>query len=345
MDLINTTGLPAELRVTLDFEKPDARVGCLTAKATFEVGADRTLRLDTDSPVELLGEDTETTLGVMPSDLPIRRGPQFEVWMLGAAYAQGGAPTSEMVVTLSVANRSASLRVVGDRQWWAGPNGPVLSPPAPFSRMPLTWERAFGGSAEVWLDERSTTQVAHPMNPRGRGFDPTRDVQALGRVVYAAPGYPRTDYVRLAPNLEDPSHPIRVPTDAPEPLCFAPPPMDCGIASRRMAEVFQLPEEQRPYLSEVAGLRALPAWVFDAAPLGHPATLTGCRPDGDFAFVIPGTVPVMDYVLGDRTGSRPLVPQSMMILPEERRFYIVYRHFFMMRADAGQERSVRLRFE
>lgn len=345
MDLINTTGVVAELLVSLEPTQPEARLGCMMAKATFEVARDGTVVLDADAPVALLKEDTETPLGILPNDLPMRRGPEFEVWMLAAAYAPSGTPVTEATVTLSVANRAASLRVVGDRQWWPGPGGAVLSAAAPFSRMPLTWERAFGGAAEVWLDERSVTQVAHPLNPRGRGFDPSRDVQALGGAVYAAPGYPRTDYVRLAPNVEDPSRPVRTATDAPDPSCFAPPPVDCAIGMRRLGEVFLLPDEQRPHLSEVAGLRALAPWVFDTAPLGHAVRVRGCRPDGDFEFVIPTSVPVMDYVLGERSGSRPLVPQAMMVLPEERRFYVVYRHFFMMRADEGQERSVRLRFE
>lgn len=345
MELVNTSPVAAELVVSDDSTLEDAKRGCLTAKATFLVEPDGCIVLDPDSTMVLQAEDGETPLGILPSDLLHRRNRAFEVMLLAAAYAPYGRPVEEMAVTLSLGTHSVSLRVVGDREWIDGPDGPVLSAPVPFVRMPLTWERAFGGRAEVWLDERSTTQIQHPLNPRGRGFDPTRDIEGLAKLVYTADGFPRTDYVRLAPNLESPYEPISSPTDAPEPVCFAPIPRDCGIGLRRVGQALEQPEDEQPELTEVVGLRAVPQLVFEEAPLGQPVRLTGCRPEGDFSFVLPKTVPVMDYVLGERRGSRALTPQVLVLLPEERRFYIVYRHFFRMRAAEGEERSARLRFE
>ena len=50
-----------------------------------------------------------------------------------------------------------------------------------------------------------------------------------------------------------------------------------------------------------------------------------------------------DYELGERAGTRELGPQLLMLLPEESRFYLVYRHFFTMEVTQGMQRSFRLR--
>ena len=73
------------------------------------------------------------------------------------------------------------------------PRSLAPSDPAPFDRMPLVYNRAFGGPD-------------HAVNPVGTGHKSTA----------AADGT-----IRL-PNLEDPHRPIRTPADAPPPPCFAP---------------------------------------------------------------------------------------------------------------------------
>jgi hypothetical protein len=52
---------------------------------------------------------------------------------------------------------------------------------------------------------------------------------------------------------------------------------------------------------------------------------------------------VADYVLGGRSGTRELVPQLLMLLPEARRFYLVYRASFTMEVQPEIERAFRLR--
>lgn len=238
--------------------------------------------------------------------------------------------------------------MIGDRQWVQSANGTELTPPVPFLQMPLTWERAFGGAAEVWLDESSPAEVMHTVNPRGRGFDPSDGVENLGRQLYVAPDFPRTAYRHVAPNLESLHERIGSPTDAPEPLCFAPAPPDVTLSAVRWAQRHSEQLETDPrfeFPAEVLSLRAHPDLVFARAPLGQPVCLRGCHPRNEYRFVLPEAVPLMDYVLGDRNGTRELIPQALVLLPEEERFYIVYRRFFLMRPDEGEERSVRLRFE
>ncbi len=349
MELINSTGLVAELVAGLAPEVgSDAKLAALTAKATFTVEPSGEVRIDEQAPYPLYPGDEGTPLGVLPTDLPTRRTSAFEVTMLGAAYAPKAKPIDEGIISVTVGDVTNGILVTGDRRWVEGPDGPVLSPPATFTRMPLTWERAFGGTAEVWLDANSTVEVMHAVNPRGRGFDPTEDLNRMGDRMYVAPGFPRTTYERLAPNLEDPERPITASTDTPHPLCFAPTTQDTGLRMHRLAEAYRArleadePVEIDPNL---AALRAHPRWVFQRAPLGEVVTIRGCHPEGTIEFRLPSAVPQMDFVLGERTGTRELVPQLLMLLPEERRFYVVYRTFFLMAPDEGEERSARLRFE
>lgn len=122
-----------------------------------------------------------------------------DVVFVGHAHAPN-TRTSQMDVGVRVGPLLKSLRVFGDRAWVRALGEPVLTAPAPFERMPITYERAFGG----W-DRSAPDPVDHafePRNPVGRGFHSRR-----GR---ARPSVP-------APNIEDIAHPVRSPFDAPPP--------------------------------------------------------------------------------------------------------------------------------
>lgn len=82
------------------------------------------------------------------------------------------------------------LLVHGDRHW----EGASPSPPQPFSGLPLTWTRAYGG--EGFAD-----------NPVGKGFAPTE-----------SNGVRRHEL----PNIEDPRQPIASPRDRVSPAGFGP---------------------------------------------------------------------------------------------------------------------------
>ena len=70
-----------------------------------------------------------------------------------------------------------------EEQWHA-------SAPIAFEEMPLRWERAFGGSAAIRIDEASTMPLSEPMIPLGRGFDFSEIAASLGRALACPPGYP-----------------------------------------------------------------------------------------------------------------------------------------------------------
>ncbi len=118
--------------------------------------------------------------------------PKADVTLTGHAHTRSGQ-CEATTVTLGFGSSRWSLAAIGDRRW----EGEAMSTPAQFERMPLTWERAFGGLGKA--------------NPVGRG----------------AAGV-------LLPNLEDAHRLITETSDAPAPVCFAPVPREWPARSGRL---------------------------------------------------------------------------------------------------------------
>lgn len=145
--------------------------------------------------------DLETTmwpavagaLGATPLDVGMPK-PWGEVLVAGDAVAPGGTPVTQMRVEFAVGPVRKRMAVFGDRHWELTRDGPVFTSPLPFARMPLTWDRAFGGPG-------------FPANPAGTGHAAGSDL-AEGRAV------------RL-PNIEDESDLILDIGHSPRPVgCF-----------------------------------------------------------------------------------------------------------------------------
>jgi hypothetical protein len=110
------------------------------------------------------GESGKSSL-LYDSDLP-RTKVTTDIIVNGSAYAPRGRPTMAVNVSLRVGETVKSLRVIGDRVWKSGLLGPWLSWPAvPFVKMPISYERAFGGE-----DLSSKKPAWDRRNPVGTGF-------------------------------------------------------------------------------------------------------------------------------------------------------------------------------
>jgi hypothetical protein len=117
--------------------------------------------------------------------------PGTDVVLLGHAYAGARArPTVD--VSLQVGPLRKVARVTGDRIWTRAGGAWIPSRPVPFERLPLVYERAFGG-ADV-ADPDPARRAADERNPAGTGFVLVADKDRLRGL-------------RL-PNLEDPAQPI-----------------------------------------------------------------------------------------------------------------------------------------
>ena len=74
-------------------------------------------------------------------------------------------------------------------------------------------------------------------------------------------------------------------------------------------------------------------------------TLTGASNDGLFSFALPRVQVVLDVRAAGSTRIVATRPQMLVLLPEERAFYIVHRGFFTVPPPSGDDRSARLRLQ
>ncbi|MBL0726383.1 DUF2169 domain-containing protein [Piscinibacter sp. HJYY11] len=91
-----------------------------------------------------------------------------DVLVRGDAMAPPGRLATSVEVSLTAGHIDKRLRVTGDRRWERGPMGLKISEPEPFERMPVVYERAFGG----W-DRSAAKPEDHRLeerNPVGTGF-------------------------------------------------------------------------------------------------------------------------------------------------------------------------------
>ena len=126
--------------------------------------------------------------------------PGTDITLLGTAYAPRGNAVTSLLVTFQVGTVGKTLQVFGNRIW--SRDGAAMSAPQPFVEMPITYERAYGGSDPADVDPRHK----EPRNPIGVGF--------ASRVELLA-GKP-------LPNIEDPSALIRDWKTRPPPSGFGP---------------------------------------------------------------------------------------------------------------------------
>lgn len=335
-------------------------LGLLVAKATFRFDLRGQVELDADDPLPLLDDDQQTPVGILPADMVARRGKRFEVMLLGHAHAPGGRPAPSVRVALTVGRERREMLVFGDRHWQGRD---AISSPIPFERMPLVYERSFGGSAVVQLDAETLLDVFDPVNRRGRGFDTDEQLRGLSELLGAPPGFPMlVDRHRALPNLEHPAALIARWADAPEPAGWAPAYRDTAVAllstlrrERVRASAPGTPPSSDggsgvvaagPHDVDQALYRAHSDWVIELPPAGAPVCLENLLSDAPvLKLALPELRVIADYILYGRLGEHELRPQALVLLPDERKFYLVYRLPFQFDPGPASERAFRLRTE
>lgn len=201
----NTTGMEAGLTVATD---KDGRDHCVVVvKGTFQVDRD-----GHPSPAEkqepLIATDVHHGDPVSTSikyecEFAMFK-PRADVIVNGEAVAPGGRPVQELTVAIEIGAIRKEIRVVGDRRWKQRLLGFVATEPEPFAKMPLVYERAFGGADLSHPDPKNHGAEVH--NTVGVGFHRNSD--------------PATIEGQPLPNLEHPKKPMRSWSDTPPPIGF-----------------------------------------------------------------------------------------------------------------------------
>jgi hypothetical protein len=174
-------------------------------KATYCIQEGAQLSLaDNQVPVNVGGEhwgDPEKSSYKYEPETAFSK-PGTDIILIGHAHAPR-PHVAEVDVSLRVGPIAKVVRVIGDRYWMKRFGMIFKTKPTPFERIPLIYERAFGG----W-DRSHPHPEKHsfePRNPVGTGFRAKRGKFEEG--------------IRL-PNLEDPRRPLKRYRDKPPPVGF-----------------------------------------------------------------------------------------------------------------------------
>lgn len=133
----------------------------------------------------------------LPTQMSIGK-PGTDIIVNGMACAPGGNATERLLATVSLQKLTSSVAVFGDRYW----DGNRISRPIPFSRKPIIWENAFGGS---YRHPESSRTVSYSYNPIGKGWTPPGQTPLAGAPL---------------PNIEWPNQLITRPDACPAPAGF-----------------------------------------------------------------------------------------------------------------------------
>ncbi|MBL9106704.1 MAG: DUF2169 domain-containing protein [Myxococcales bacterium] len=190
----------------------DARDHCLVVvKGTFIADEGGGLHLADEQQPLVTADDHYGA----PETSPVRHEcdfvltkPRTDVLVVGKAVAPGGDQVQRLTVRLELPGRTKEVTVVGDRRWVRMLGAMVPSEPRPFTEIPLTFDRAFGGSDDTQGPDKVAVE---PRNLAGVGFHPHRPPAAIE-------GLP-------VPNLE---HPLQLITSSRD----HPPPVGFGVVGR-----------------------------------------------------------------------------------------------------------------
>lgn len=318
MHLINSTRMVGGFTVGTEPSGRDLLV--VVVKGTFKIPSN-------GEPVQLAEEQAPLVMADTFSGEPGFSAPVYEVdfaarkyrcdvLLNGSAYAPGGRPASRVEVGVRVNGMSKSFAVVGDRVWQAGATGIGASTPIPFTVMPISYDRAFGGVDS--RDENPAHHAAFMPNPVGRGFH--KDLRA-GWVN----GTP-------LPNTEESSRAVVMPNDQKyRPMAFGP--VGRGWHPRaQLAGTYDEAwlEEHFPFLPpdfDEGYYQAAPADQQIPHPRGgEEIVLLNLTPAGRVAFALPTfDAPIHFFPKkGDREDGT-LVLDTIVIEPDGQRFQLTWR--------------------
>ncbi|VFQ44905.1 DUF2169 family type VI secretion system accessory protein [Desulfoluna butyratoxydans] len=252
------------------------------------------------------------------SDLvPEKKG--TDIVLNGHAYAPGKKAVRKLDTALMVGPHQKRVRVYGDRAWRYRLGVVTKTSPLPFIKMPLVYERAFGGAD---TSHKKTKKQGHCLeNPVGTGFRMARTKKTLD-------GHP-------LPNLEWANRSIQAWKDKPSPAGYGfvsphwePRGSRCGTYDdewerRRMP---LLPEDFDPgFYNTGSSDLALDEWIAG----DEVVTLVNLHPDNEkIQFNLPGINLTSAFILRDQTYKPDVRLDTLLIEPDANRFSIVWRSVY-----------------
>jgi hypothetical protein len=302
-------------------------------KATFTIGRDgRCTLADQQIPLnlggELWGEAPEKSSYKYEPEVAFAK-PATDVVLVGHAYADH-ADTKELHVALRVGSITKDVLVFGDRLWFKTLGSVSMTKPVRFEKIPLIYERAFGGWDRDHADPRK--HACEPRNPVGTGF------RGAGGFV---------EGIRL-PNIEDPRAPIKGLGDRPAPAGF-------GFVSPHwqpraaLAGTFDdawkkdrsplLPKNfDRKHLNAASAGLIAPGYLRGDEKVAS----MGVSPEGPLSFSLPGiAAPAVQVTLANGPAkSVAMALDTVIIEPDDRRVVLLWRGHQVLRTGPHDVREI-----
>ena len=315
-DVANKTPFAFEVLYLVDEEFRPLAVPVV--KGTFSVDrSGRCAPAEEQVPVNVSGEcwgkDPETSSYKYEPEVAFVK-PATDVVLIGHAYAPR-RDTREMRVGFRVGPLSKEIQVIGERVWFKTLGSVSMTKPLPFEKIPLIYERAFGGWDRDHPDEKK--HACEPRNPVGTGF------RGAGGFV---------EGLRL-PNLEDPRAPVKSLGGRATPAGF-------GFVSPHwhpragLAGTFDAAWEKTrsPLLPKDFDRRFLNAASSGLTAPGYLrgdeiVAAIGAVPEGTFSCMLPAIPPpAVDLTMVDGK-SKPvaLALDTIIVEPDERRVMLLWR--------------------
>jgi hypothetical protein len=325
MNLLNATGMVSGY--TMGMDKTGAEYIVVAVKGTFTLPKQGETPKLADEQLPLVDADQFTgepglSAALVECDYALEK-PRCDVLLNGAAYASGGRPVERIAVGLQVGAWRKSFAVWGNRKWRRAAVGYTPSEPEPFTRLPISYDNAFGGTDTGMRDPAQ--HGTYLPNPVGRGWH--RHI--FPELVVGTP----------VSNTEEIGDPVRDPGGKYRPMAFGP--ISRGWPSRiRHAGTYDQNwlDNVFPFLPTDFDTR-----YFQCAPedqqIVHPrggehVLLINLTPDGRREFTLP-EIEVPIVFIRRRTDRVETVGtlDTLLFEPEAERFGIVWHSSLRLQRD------------
>jgi len=303
-------------------------------KATFSLGTGELALAEEQVPIqhgdEFVGEPGSSSLAAA-NEAHLTK-PVTDVAVVGNAQLPDARPCEALVASVRVGALSKQVAVTGDREWTGSTFGKRVGPIERFEKMPLVWERAFGGFF-VQDAEKGKIQVEE-RNPIGRSFRGKRRARDFAGT--------------LLPNLEDPTARISKPGDVQTPSSFGFVPPNWEPRKSYAGTYDDAWQKSRaPFLPLDFDPRFLSAVSADLASPRHlqggePVELVNLSPAGPLRFQLPVCDTRVEFTLESQVHAPPLVLETVLFEPDADRCCMTWRTEFACDKKALQVETIRV---
>ena len=208
MDFVNETTMEAGW--TLGFEPDGRELLVVAVKATYNIPKNGEKLELAEEQVPLTEADEFTGEPGLSATLHetdyAHRKPFCDVLLNGCAYAPEEKPAKLVRVGLRVGSTNKSFNVVGDRIYDHGLFGTKPTPPKPFVKIPISYDRAYGGADPH--PEKPDKIKTYMKNAIGVGYYPYSSGKHL--------------VGKSLPNTEEIGKPVKNKTGNYQPMSFGP---------------------------------------------------------------------------------------------------------------------------